>query len=117
LASLDALATHPEPAPEWLASHPNTLLHPVHGGTGYALMPVTDQQVPSCAQAIEIFGAVGESCGSVTFTIDDRACTTKSISVGYDGTVFQSLPSDRSGCRQSRTHCDCVWHSWPGYFR
>jgi hypothetical protein len=117
LASFDALATHSDPAPAWLASRPNTIIHPVHGGTGYAMIPVSGQQASPCQQSIEVLAPNGESCGRATFKVDDNACTTAPMWVGYDGTVLQNRPVSRESCVGGGTHCDCTWHFWPAYFR
>jgi hypothetical protein len=117
LASIDPLATHSDPAPAWLTSRQNTLIHPVHNGAGYAMIPVSGQQVASCQQSIEVLAPDGTSCGKADFKVDDNACTTGTLAVGYDGTVLQVRPSSRETCTPDGAHCNCTWHWWSSYFR
>ena len=96
VAQIDSLATSSSKAPEWLQARPNTTLHMVHGGTGYAVMPAPRQQVQDCAQSVEVVSPSGASCGTTTFRAAAGACTTSAITVGYDGTVVQLAPGSGS---------------------
>lgn len=45
------------------------------------------------------------------------ACATKSIVVGYDGTVVQQGPRERETCTAADHVCTCTYRYWPGFFR
>jgi hypothetical protein len=113
LAEFGSLEPASHPAPEWLARRPDTRLHWVHGGRGYAVMPVSGSSSPECRRDIEVVTPSGDSCGTVRFTGADTACNTTDVWMGYDGTVIQSLP----GTCDDIGHCTCDWKWWPAYFR
>jgi hypothetical protein len=116
LAQFSPGARRAEAAPPWLIQHPDTALHMVHGGRGYALLPLQDPSAAWCAQLVRIFAPSGESCGQEMFAIDEEACQTAPLTVGYDGSVFQILPVSRqTGC--AGDHCPCTYRVWPGRFR
>jgi hypothetical protein len=117
IGQIDAFATAVAAPPDWLAARPNTTLHPVHGGTGYAVLPTSPQSAASCQQQLELIAPSGKSCGTATFAVDSSACSTAKILVGFDGTVVQQLPQDRETCTAGGHVCTCTWHSWPGFFR
>jgi hypothetical protein len=111
------MATSMSPAPAWLASRPNTRLHMVHGGMGYAVLPQPGSS-PACEQTVDVISASGKACGSSTFTIGGGSCATNSIIVGYDGTAVQQMPRERDAvtCQHADHECDCTYRYWPGYF-
>jgi hypothetical protein len=109
-------APRSEPAPDWLVSRPNTFLHMARGGRAYALLPAGGQESPDCSQSIEVLSASGTSCGSVRFQVGTSACTTRGLSVGYDGTVVQQLPSAFEPCNEGG-HCSCTWRWWPAFLK
>ena len=116
--SIDALAQAWTAAPEWLVARPNTLLHMVHGGRAYGVLPEAGQRsAPDCEQTIEVVSPDGTSCGAATFVAARGvACTTAPIEMGYDGSVIQSMPYDLEGC-DALGHCSCTWRWWPGFFK
>jgi hypothetical protein len=116
VAQFSPRSRHAEPAPAWLTPYADTALHMVHGGRGYALLPLQDPAAVRCAQTVRIFAPSGEACGQETYVIDEDACQTAPLTVGYDGSVFQILPKSRqTGC--AGDHCPCTYRVWPGRFR
>jgi hypothetical protein len=114
---IDALATSWSSAPAWLQAQPLASLHMVHGGLGYAVLPVPDSS-STCEQTVQIVSPSGQMCGSPSFAVGGGSCTTSSIIVGYDGTVAQQLPREReAACTAAGHQCDCTYRYWPGYFR
>jgi hypothetical protein len=114
---LDSLAAAATPAPDWLASRPDTRLHMAHGGTAYAMLPVPAQG--DCTQHIEVLAPSGKSCGSAEFRAAPGSCKTNFIDVGYDGTVVQQLPYEIAlpqSCPGQLCR-PCIWRWWPGFFR
>ena len=102
-------------APAWLQARPRTRLHMIHGGAGYAMLPV-EGPAASCSQSIEVVSPSGTSCGRAAFPIAAGPCTTRSITVGYDGSVVQQLPTEQESCTNART-CTCTWRHWSRFFR
>ena len=117
VAQIDSLATASSPAPAWLQTRPNTHLHMVHGGTGYAVLPVAGQDVADCTQVVQVVSPSGASCGSTTFRAAAGACKTQAISVGYDGTVMQLAPDPDPAHTAWFGPATCYWHWWTGLFR
>jgi hypothetical protein len=117
VGQFEPLATSLSAAPSWLAATPDVTLHMVHGGTGYARLPLSDVRGP-CEQDIEVVSPSGQSCGTARFVVDGGSCLTDNITVGYDGTVIQQLPREReAACTAAGHQCDCTYRFWPGYFR
>jgi hypothetical protein len=116
LGQFDAQATSMSPPPAWLASRPGTALHMVHGGKGYAVLPAAGNST-ACEQQVDVISPSGQACGSATFSIGGGACTTRSIIVGYDGTVVQQGPRERESCSANDHICTCTYRFWPGFFR
>ena len=117
LGQFEPLATSISPPPAWLTAHPNSSLHIVHGGRGYAVLPLPGTS-PSCQQAVDVISPSGKTCGSSTFPVGGGSCATSSIVVGYDGTVVQQLPREREAACIAADHiCDCTYRYWAGYFR
>jgi hypothetical protein len=114
-AQIDSLATSTTPAPAWLQARPGTSLHMVRGGRGYAVLPATGADSASCSQAVEVIAPSGMSCGTASFSAGTGSCTTKAITIGYDGTVIQQLPAAREQqCWFGP--CTCTWQWWSGFF-
>ena len=65
VAQIDSLATSTAPAPGWLQARPNTRLHMVHGGSGYAVLPVPGTS-GDCSQSVEVVAPSGTSCGTAS---------------------------------------------------
>lgn len=117
LGQFEPLATSLSAAPSWLAAQPDVTLHMVHGGTGYARLPLSDVR-GACVQNVEVISPSGQSCGTASFAVDGGSCLTSNISVGYDGTVIQQLPREREApCTAAGHQCDCTYRFWPGFFR
>jgi hypothetical protein len=113
-AQIDSLATGTTPAPAWLEARPGTSLHMVHGGRGYAVLPASADSA-TCSQAVEVIAPSGTSCGTASFSAGTGSCTTRAITVGYDGTVIQQLPAAREQqCWFGP--CTCTWQWWSGFF-
>ena len=104
------------PPPPWLAARPRKNLHMVHGGKGYAVLPMPESSA-ACDQQVEVISPSGQFCGSSTFSMGGAACTTSSIIVGYDGTVVQQGPRERESCTANDHICTCTYRYWPGFFR
>lgn len=116
LGQLDAQATSLSPPPAWLAARPRKNLHMVHGGTGYAVLPMPESS-STCDQQVEVISPSGQACGASTFSMGGGACTTSSIVVGYDGTVVQQGPRERETCTAADHQCTCTYRYWPAFFR
>jgi hypothetical protein len=79
----------------------------VHGGRGYAVLPVAGAfNTKDCA--IEVLAPSGKSCGNVSFGV------CGSIAVGYDGTVVTQLPRQPGDC--GAQSCTFNWQWWSGFF-
>ncbi|HZR07009.1 MAG TPA: hypothetical protein VFA79_00405 [Myxococcales bacterium] len=75
-----------EPAPQWLASHPNFDLQFIRQARAYALIP---RSGAPARDTLDLYSGAGERCGSVKFPVDG-------LSMGPDGTVIGS--SGDAGC-------------------
>jgi hypothetical protein len=117
IGQVDSMATTIGPPPSWLVSRPNTTLHMVHGGTGYAVLPDFSFTQGPCQSQIEVIAPSGNSCGAATFPIAGGTCSGSRILVGFDGTVVQQTPAALESCTAGGHVCTCTWHSWPGFFR
>jgi hypothetical protein len=119
LGTFEPRATSLTPVPRWLAVRSPTNMHMVHGGKGYAFIPMYGVASASCEQTIEVVSRSGQSCGSATFAVGGGSCSTSSIVVGYDGTVVQQLPREReeATCRFNDHECNCTYRYWPRFFR
>jgi hypothetical protein len=116
-AQIDSGSTSPGDAPEWLKSRSRTKLHMVHGGRGYAVLPLETESA-DCSQTVEVMAPSGLRCGAATFSMGGGSCFTYDISVGYDGTVVQKLPTGREEmCPSGEDHCTGTYQWWPGFFR
>ena len=111
----DSLARAASSPPAWLESRPDTRLHMVHGGTGYAVLSSAGG-AGRCAQAVEVVAPSGTSCGTVAFPSASDSCSFATGSVGYDGTAMVASSKVTDGCANSGT-CTCTWQWWPGFFR
>src|SRR4029077_13792499 len=90
-----ALATGATDPPAWLQGRPNTDLHMVHGGRGYALLPHPGTGGMSCEQRVDVLSPNGNACVSVTFVQPQGQCVAGAVTVGYDGTVIQQMKGAR----------------------
>lgn len=117
VAQIDSLATVSSAAPEWLQARPSSRLHMVHGGKGYAVLPVGGLDVQDCAQTVEVVSPSGLSCGTTTFRAAAGACRTGPISVGYDGSVMQVAPDPDPAHKEWFGPATCYWQWWTGFFR
>ncbi|HYY52822.1 MAG TPA: hypothetical protein VE755_08120, partial [Myxococcales bacterium] len=112
----DALATAMAAPPDWLRAYDGRKLHPAHGGTAYAFI---DPAIVSadCTQHIDVVATTGKNCGHVAFNAGaSGSCQTRSIDVGYDGTVIQQL-SGSAETFQAGSQTTCTWQWWTGYLR
>jgi len=117
LGQFEPLATSLTPVPAWLAARPDVTLHMVHDGTGYALLPPPGPSA-TCEQDVQVISPSGQMCGAASFAVGGGACTTSSITVGFEGTVIQQLPREReAACTAGGHQCDCTYRFWPGIFR
>ncbi len=117
VAQIDSYAAQTKAAPAWLAARPHKGLHMVHGGAGYALIDPAGDVAP-CSQQIEVLAPSGKSCGTASFSIANGACKTGGLTVGYDGTVIQQLPSSMESYPDPNWGAhSCTWRYWPGFFR
>jgi len=113
LGQLDSGSTTLAPAPDWLRARPNTTLHMVHGGTGYAVMQTA---INACSHTVEVLAPSGVRCGTATFTADASSCAFNRATVGYDGTAVLTFNEANDQCA-SAGRCTCSWQWWPGFFR
>jgi hypothetical protein len=115
VGQIDAFSTTLSPPPAWLQIRPNTSLHMVHGGTGYAVLPAASA---TCAQGVEVISPTGASCGTTRFTAAGSGCTVQTaIVVGYDGTVIQRAPDPDPAHQEWFGPGTCYWHWWPAFFK
>lgn len=102
------------PAPQWLASRPNTSLELASDGRAYAMLPMARSTASPCVQVVEILAPAGNLCGTVDFTIDENAaCETKDLVLGRDGTVIQQLPTSFEQISIPPNDQSCTLHFWP----
>ena len=109
---LDALSTTTAPAPDWLASRPDTDLHMVRGGIAYGVLHPANAS--DCSNTIDIVAASGKVCGSQVFRAPAGVCAVQTIRIGWDGTVVQQLfnPAECTG-----SSCTCRWQWWTGLYK
>jgi hypothetical protein len=93
-------ATVAGPAPDWLATRPNTRLSIIRQGTAYLLT------FPSNCEPVHaaLFSRSGTRCGGIDFPT--RTCAVAADS-GYDGTVMVSGYDDRAD--------KCTRTFWPKF--
>ena len=118
LALLPSGSESLDAAPAWLRSRPNTNLKLVRGGRAYALFPWA-ALLSSCEQTVEILSPSGASCGKLSFVVDGKACTSRELRIGFDGTVMQMLPTERE-TDLCPVRCDiqsCTVRYWPAALR
>jgi hypothetical protein len=96
-------ATAGAPAPDWLATRPNTILSIVRGATAYLLTFPSASCEPVHGA---LFAPSGTRCGGID--LPARACAQTAES-GFDGTVIVS-GYDAAADRCTRTY-------WPGLLR
>jgi hypothetical protein len=97
------------PAPGWLAGRSGTLLRFTRGNRGYAVLPPAGEQLPDCAQVVELRSASGTLCGRITMREGGSACAGGAVEQGWDGTLMKQ--SARDACAGST--CRCTLHAWP----
>ena len=63
------------------------------------------------AQRVEIVAPDGTSCGARDFPIAAGTCETKDLTVGWDGTVIQGLPTalETAGQPFDQRTCTLRW--------
>ena len=104
------------PAPEWMASRPNTRLDMARGGRGYAVVPYGAKNV-TCSQRIEVVAPDGTSCGAREYPIAAGTCDTHDMALGADGTVIQLLPDAMETKDPIRLTQTCTWRWWSAALR
>ena len=109
---LDSRSTTASAAPAWLSPRHQKKIHMAYGGTAYALIDVP-RVTTACTQQIEIVAPSGKSCGALDFSIQQGACTTSFLDVGYDGTVVQLLPVEATPTGSDGVK-QCTWRWWTG---
>lgn len=112
IGQIDSGATTMTPPPDWLPAHKGTKIHMAFGGRAYAFIDLPKRST-ACTQQIEVVAPSGKSCGKVSFPIQDGTCDTGDLSVGYDGTVVQQLPSSKP---DADGRLQCNWRFWPAVF-
>jgi hypothetical protein len=113
IGQFDSLSTTMADPPEWLKARPGTMLHMVHGGTGYAVLPPWS---PDCVRTVEVVAPSGTSCGSATFAAVSDSCRFPQATIGYDGTLMLGFSETYDQCGAGGT-CTCTWQWWAGFFR
>ncbi|HET7753085.1 MAG TPA: hypothetical protein VFK85_04175 [Anaeromyxobacteraceae bacterium] len=108
-AVIPHLGVSASPAPQWLAAARGTTLRFTRGNRGYAVLPRAGEQLPACAQVVELRAPSGTLCGRITVREGAGACTGGAIEQGWDGTLIHQ--STRDGC--TATGCTCSLHAWP----
>lgn len=111
IRAFPALQGGGEAVPSWLAARAAETFHLIRGGRAYGFLPPPNQSATPCAQRIDLVTQSGHACGAVELPISNDTCTTGSVSIGYDGTVLQRLPSDASSC-SAGGECSCDWRWW-----
>src|SRR5205823_9096123 len=86
-------ATHASPAPQWLASRPNTNMAIVRSGRAYAMLPL-GAPAAVCGQMIDIVAPDGTLCGSFAVGLESGQCRTEDVTLAFDGTPIQLRPRD-----------------------
>ncbi|MDC0711118.1 hypothetical protein POL68_21800 [Stigmatella sp. ncwal1] len=98
-----------QPAPAWLASHPNTQLVLIRGQQANALVPppvfVEDS---GCQETLLLFARDGTACGELLLPPDGSTCFLRRLGIGPDGTVTQQIDLSAQSTNQ------CSWRWWPG---
>ena len=98
-------STSPGPAPDWLATRPNTRLFIVRGGKGYLVTFANSDCGPVHAA---LFALSGTRCSGLD--LPTRTCGKQADS-GFDGTVVVS------GYDNSQQDYKCARTFWPGLLR
>jgi hypothetical protein len=107
-------APRSEPAPDWLVKRPSASLHMARGGRAYAVLPGAESS--ECSTSLEVLAPSGTSCGSARFQLAPSACSARTLSVGYDGTVLQQPSFNLESCDEVG-HCSCTWRWWPAFLK
>jgi hypothetical protein len=102
--------------PDWLASRRDGRIEPIRNGTAYAVMP-DPQAVSSCSQRVEVVDSNGASCGTMDLPMAAGACTTRSLSVGKDGTLIQSLADPAWQCGPDQRPCRPTYRWFRGMLK
>jgi hypothetical protein len=85
------------------------------GRKAYAFLP-WERDEAVCHQQIELLAVSGGSCGKLDFPVDGRACHTRELRLGFDGTVLQKLPADREQNPSGSVFTCTLWY-WPAALR
>lgn len=99
-------STSLEAAPCWLSRRPGTDLLLVRGRGAYALRPLA---AGGCDEAIEVFTANGQSCGTVG-PLGEASGGQCDLAIGRDGTISRSAEALDAGAGQPR---ECALRFWP----
>jgi hypothetical protein len=97
------------PAPQWLASRPNTNLAIIRGGNGYAMLPL-GAPAAVCMQRADILAPDGTQCGSFNLGLESGQCRTEDVALGLDGTPIQLRPA-------GAVPGTCAYRWWPSALR
>ena len=112
LGTFPSGTTTVDPAPAWLAAHPDSDLAIVKHGGAYAVLPPGEGGTGWCRPRIFLFASDGSDCGEVSFPDAGGQCSAQRLNVGRDGTVMQSVRLD-----SSITSTQCAWRWWPKLLR
>jgi hypothetical protein len=115
IAMLPSAVGRTDPVPDWLARRPDTNMELARGRKAYAFLP-WERDEAVCHQQIELLAVSGGSCGKLDFPVDGRACHTRELRLGFDGTVLQKLPADREQNPSGSVFTCTLWY-WPAALR
>src|SRR6266850_60761 len=102
--------------PDWLASRRDARIEPIRNGTAYAVVP-DPQSASSCSQRVEVVDSNGASCGTMDLPMAAGSCTTRSLSVGKDGTLIQPLADPAWKCGPDPRPCRPTYRWFPGMLK
>ena len=100
-------------APDWMVSRRDVQLQLARGGGAYAALPYGGSSV-ACVQRVEVLAPDGTSCGWRDYPLAGGTCNTRDLTLGFDGTVIQSLPLSMESEPDDHTGAHtCTWRWWP----
>ena len=115
LVTLASGSHDPQPAPQWLASRPNTNLALARNGKAYAVLP-NGERGGACEQRLELVSPSGNSCASWTLNLTSGSCDTSELRLGMDGTILQHTPTELERNPYGRPQ-SCTLRYWPAALR
>jgi len=115
LVTVGSGSMSPQPAPDWLASRPNTNLALARGGKAYAILP-NGAANSACTQRLELVSPSGNTCAHWDLDIASGNCATSELHLGMDGTILQHTPTELERNPFGRPQ-SCTLRYWPDALR